>query len=476
MKKWIWISLAAGSVAAAAIITGAVHHHRAELRRQALEAALAQASAIHERLHEEYQDTMDAAAQSTLTVTENGREIGVYSLEDLGLARTAETAISDVYDPDDRLSGEDFSGLPQENRLAALDREAFEPAPVSLDAAGIDPSRVLADLEAVPRRPAVDCYPYFTNTGYVLRKEIPGTELDESVIVSALAQSLDDLYLTEEPLNLSLEITDADPYIPPEVTLENEQYDLNAMLPEELERRKYSLTVNLWGTDVTLDTEYCKKLLQVNEDGSLGLNQENASALVSYWAQRFNSDHVPYCFNSNSAGKVNLNFLTVNCRLDQAGLTSQLEDALTKLSTDPIDAPFDCTDWAGRPFSISGTYIEVDIARQTMSCFKDGSLVVSTPVVTGLPWGHMTPSGFYRVQSKEPNQWLTGEDYNVFVYYWLGIYGAYGIHDAQWRTIFGNKQYEYNGSHGCVNTPMDAMKQIYAVAEVGTPVVVFNVP
>ena len=64
----------------------------------------------------------------------------------------------------------------------------------------------------------------------------------------------------------------------------------------------------------------------------------------------------------------------------------------------------------------------------------------------------------------------------MFVSYWLGFYGSYGIHDARWRTMFGENYYERNGSHGCVNTPTEAMAQIYEHAEVGTPVVVFNVP
>jgi lipoprotein-anchoring transpeptidase ErfK/SrfK len=111
-----------------------------------------------------------------------------------------------------------------------------------------------------------------------------------------------------------------------------------------------------------------------------------------------------------------------------------------------------------------------------MTFFKDGELVVSTPVVTGRSWGHMTPSGLYKIQNKSPDRWLSGEDYTVFVHYWMAFNGAYGIHDAKWRTIFGGTQYINNGSHGCVNTPTEAMAAIYEVAEVGMPVLVFNIP
>ena len=67
------------------------------------------------------------------------------------------------------------------------------------------------------------------------------------------------------------------------------------------------------------------------------------------------------------------------------------------------------------------------------------------------------------------------EEYELWVDYWLGFSGAYGIHDACnstdcWRTKFGLSTYIYNGSHGCINTPYNAVKMIYNWARVGTTV------
>ena len=41
------------------------------------------------------------------------------------------------------------------------------------------------------------------------------------------------------------------------------------------------------------------------------------------------------------------------------------------------------------------------------------------------------------------------------------------------RTAFGGDIYITNGSHGCVNTPLDAMKKIYDVVSYGFPVIVY---
>ena len=58
--------------------------------------------------------------------------------------------------------------------------------------------------------------------------------------------------------------------------------------------------------------------------------------------------------------------------------------------------------------------------------------------------------------------------------YWMNFYAnAYGMHDATWRGSFGGKIYKYNGSHGCVNIPLEAAMQLYPILNVGTPVIIF---
>ena len=59
-----------------------------------------------------------------------------------------------------------------------------------------------------------------------------------------------------------------------------------------------------------------------------------------------------------------------------------MEDSLTRLSADAVEAPYTCTR-KGEPFSISGTYVEVDIQQQQMTYYKDGEVLVHTDVVTG---------------------------------------------------------------------------------------------
>lgn len=47
------------------------------------------------------------------------------------------------------------------------------------------------------------------------------------------------------------------------------------------------------------------------------------------------------------------------------------------------------------------------------------------------------------------------------------------MHDATWRNEFGGQIYIENGSHGCVNLPLDAAAAIYEHMSTGFPVICY---
>ncbi len=126
--------------------------------------------------------------------------------------------------------------------------------------------------------------------------------------------------------------------------------------------------------------------------------------------------------------------------------------------------------------TIGNTYIEISIKQQRMWYYIDGELYVETPVVTGNYYGYSTPTGAYNVWQRMSPATLVGPTWCVNVNYWLAFtYSGCGIHDSTWRpsSDYGGTTYIGNGSHGCVNTPYDKVKQIYSKAKIGTHVVVY---
>ena len=123
---------------------------------------------------------------------------------------------------------------------------------------------------------------------------------------------------------------------------------------------------------------------------------------------------------------------------------------------------------------IGNTYIEVDMGNQMMYYYKDGALMLETPIVTGnVARNWDTPSKVCYVYFKQKNRVLRGANYATPVKYWMAVDGHIGIHDASWRKEFGGEIYLTDGSHGCINTPLEKVQELYDMVEVGTPVIMF---
>lgn len=125
--------------------------------------------------------------------------------------------------------------------------------------------------------------------------------------------------------------------------------------------------------------------------------------------------------------------------------------------------------------------VVINLDNQTISIKNNEVIELQGSVVTGSP-NSPTPTGIFNVKYKTLNTYLIGRNnsYKVPVDYWINFTNeateddynkiltnnAYGIHDMQTRNSFGQDQNGtninlYNGSHGCVNTPLDVVKQIW---------------
>ena len=85
----------------------------------------------------------------------------------------------------------------------------------------------------------------------------------------------------------------------------------------------------------------------------------------------------------------------------------------------------------------------------------------------------VSPAGVFDITYKTTNATLRGGDYEQFVYYWMPFFGNYGMHDATWRWQFGGNIFMTDGSHGCLNLPLDAAATIYSYMYEGYPVICY---
>lgn len=202
----------------------------------------------------------------------------------------------------------------------------------------------------------------------------------------------------------------------------------------------------------------------------------NQSGVESYVSKMHDTYHEPAregYFKSTLGSTVYQTVKYYGSQIDTDAMKQSLLDNLNARRSGTFAAPFHSP--ANREMAFGGNYVEVNLSAQTVWVYKNGQCVLSSPFVSGKVYGnYCTPTGVYAVQDKDTNCYLVGADYMSFVYYWVGFYYGYGLHDATWRWNFGGDIYLYNGSHGCVNMPLNNAAILYNNVSVGTAVIVYG--
>ena len=132
--------------------------------------------------------------------------------------------------------------------------------------------------------------------------------------------------------------------------------------------------------------------------------------------------------------------------------------------------------------TLAKKYIEVDLTQQKMYLFQNGKVKKFYPISSGLEYP--TPRGKFFIFNKSSNAY--SNIYNVWMPYWLGFYVdpklhvSFGIHELPYwwsRGIKVRKPRENIGSPntgGCIAVDIGKGKEIYAFADIGTPMYIFD--
>ena len=144
------------------------------------------------------------------------------------------------------------------------------------------------------------------------------------------------------------------------------------------------------------------------------------------------------------------------------------------------------TKYVNSSYLVISSWVEVDISDQIVTLHKkNGTKYVSSCVTGNVSAGNATPTGVYNIYYKQYSPSFLGETLSgaskyakneillmgdARVGYWMPFNGGIGFHDASWRSEFGGTIYKTNGSHGCVNLPKEAAKQIFLNIDQGTMV------
>ena len=220
--------------------------------------------------------------------------------------------------------------------------------------------------------------------------------------------------------------------------------------------------------------EQIKDFIEV-EGFEVSLNEKKITDYVQSLASKYNTYADVRKFHTSSNDTVEIGGGDYGWIVDKPGEEEQLKADLEtgkSVSREPV---YSQRAYVEGKDDVGKTYVEIDYTKQHMWFYKDGELVVESDVVTGnINRDNGSPDGVFKIVYKDSPAVLKGEDYESDVQYFMPFAYNVGIHDASWRgDKFGGEIYKSNGSHGCINAPLEVATKIYENIEVGTPVIAY---
>ncbi len=212
----------------------------------------------------------------------------------------------------------------------------------------------------------------------------------------------------------------------------------------------------------------------LNDQGNLIIDEEAISAFVSQLADQYDTKDKERQWLTHDDREIVVPKGTYGTELNQKKEIAFIREHLSE-KEELLHIPAYSSEAYVRGIDdIGDSYIEIDLTAQKLFVFQAGESVIETDIVTGnMRKNWDTPAGVFYVYNKQRNRTLRGEGYESFVKYWMPVYKGIGLHDASWRKKFGGDIYLKDGSHGCINIPKAITHEIYEIAEIGMPVIMY---
>ena len=315
-----------------------------------------------------------------------------------------------------------------------------------------------------------DAFLKFGETTYEIEPEVEGNTVDYEKL-AALVKNL----IEHGEKKASLEKNDC--YVQPAVRQDNEP--LNQLMNNLNQYCRTSITYVFGEKREVLDGKTIKDWVTYDEAGTVTFDEEQVHNYVNMLADQYDTYDRPREFKTNDGSMVTVKGGSYGWMVDQEQEIVDLTK-LIQLGAEQERSPaFAQTAVSFDNSDLGQDYIEIDLTRQHLWMYIGGQVAVSSDFVSGsmVKAGCATPGGTYTLYYKKSPDVLRsdkpGDSYATPVTYWMPFNGGIGLHDANWRGSFGGNIYQYNGSHGCINLPTDAARQIYEQIYKGFPIICY---
>lgn len=306
---------------------------------------------------------------------------------------------------------------------------------------------------------------YTEGVGYTVLPEERGNALDRDRTLACIGKAISEL-----KAKVNLEKNGC--YKEPGRTASDEELQ---RLAEEMNRYVHTEVIYRFGnTEEILDGTRIQRWLRTEGDRVI-LNKDGVSEYVASLRKKYDTIFRGRTFMTSYGEEIELTEGDYGWWMDSAGETEELYQMLSQGKSGVRTPAYFQTaaQYGSRDYGDS--YVEINLTAQHLFVYQEGKKVMESDFVSGnTASGDATPEGIYALTYKERDATLNGDDYESLVSYWMPFNGNVGLHDAVWRDRFGSDLYRRGGSHGCINLPYEAAKQLYDYVEKGMAVICYT--
>ena len=339
-------------------------------------------------------------------------------------------------------------------------------------------SQKIQSLKAVTEEQTdpVSAYPKYDGNSFVVEPEVNGTKVDMDVLSEKVTQCITEF-------QTKLNMFDTGCYVMPKYTSDSEEVQKACDTMNEY--LKASITYTMTDKNVVVDKELISGWLSYSDDMEVTFDESKVKEWLREFGKTYDTVGKTRSITTPDGKTVEVSGGTYGWSVDEASELTALVDSIKKGETVEKEPAYEQTAATHGAQDWGTTYAEVDISAQHMWYIADGSVKMSTDVVTGKPTpDRETPTGVYSILELKRDKTLVGEKdpstgkpiYETPVSYWMRVtWTGVGFHDATWQSSFGGTRYKDGyGSHGCINMSLDDAANLYSMLSVGTPVIIHN--
>lgn len=320
----------------------------------------------------------------------------------------------------------------------------------------------------------VSAYPKYNGNLFEVEPEVYGSAVETEALKEKTVQ-----YITE--FRDSLNMMDEGCYKMPAYTSASEEVKNACNTMNQYLKAKITYTMD---EEVVVDKDLISQWVTCDSEMNVTFNEEAVKAWMREFGEKYDTVGKTRSFTTPDGKQTQVSGGTYGWIVNEAQEAQNLIENIKNGENITKEPEYKQTAASRSALDWGTTYAEVDLAAQKMWFVVDGSVALTTDVVTGRPsTGNATPEGVYDILYTQRGAVLRGDidpatgkpSYETPVSFWMPFtYQGHGFHDATWQSAFGGNRYLTHGSHGCVNMPYDKASQLFELITAGTPVIIHS--